>query len=225
MTPRWVRGGSGTRDGILGCNAVKVDAKSGQVDAWSTLKHGDGGIGTHEPVSSKRRQFTDRYAISRDDEAFALVQSPHDLAAVVPKLPLGDFFGHHGSVAQRATSGRRRVGCHTSRYHCSPEIDEGAVDRWCAVRIIRTRVHLGSPGQGFVLRACDFLGRRVSAICTTESIRGTRTRRGCHRNQGQRPAYWRDMAMRVSLSVSLMRSPERSMVTVCNAPVNGNGAL
>jgi hypothetical protein len=37
-------------------------------------------------------------------------------------------------------------------------------------------------------------------------------------------AYWRAMAIRISLSVSVMRSPDRSMVTVCRVPVYGNGA-
>ena len=36
--------------------------------------------------------------------------------------------------------------------------------------------------------------------------------------------YWRVMAMRISLSVSVMRSPDRSMVTVRRVPVKGNGA-
>jgi DDE superfamily endonuclease len=36
--------------------------------------------------------------------------------------------------------------------------------------------------------------------------------------------HWRDMAMRTSLSVSVMRSPLRSTVTLCRVPVNRNGA-
>ena len=36
--------------------------------------------------------------------------------------------------------------------------------------------------------------------------------------------YWRAMAMRISLSVSVIRSPDRSTVTVWSVPVNRNGA-
>ena len=36
--------------------------------------------------------------------------------------------------------------------------------------------------------------------------------------------YCRAMAMRISASVSVIRSPERSTVTVWSVPVNGNGA-
>src|ERR1700728_2944740 len=103
MIPRWARWGSGTRGGVLGCNAVEVCTKPGQVDAWSTAEHGDSGIGAHETVPPKRSQLADRYAVPGDDEALALVQSPHDLAAVVPKLPLGDVSGHDDIVAPSAT--------------------------------------------------------------------------------------------------------------------------
>jgi hypothetical protein len=39
------------------------------------------------------------------------------------------------------------------------------------------------------------------------------------------PRYWRDIAIRISLSVSVMRSPLTSTVTVCRVPVNRNGDL
>ena len=38
------------------------------------------------------------------------------------------------------------------------------------------------------------------------------------------PGYWRAIAIRISLSVSVIRSPDRSMVTVCRVPVKRNGA-
>ena len=93
IIPRWSRGESGTRFEILGCNIVDVRAKARQVDAWRTTEHGDGGIGVHEPIPPKRSQLTDGCTVSGNDGAFALVQSPHDLAAVIPKLPLGDVSG------------------------------------------------------------------------------------------------------------------------------------
>ena len=40
----------------------------------------------------------------------------------------------------------------------------------------------------------------------------------------RRTDYWRDMARRISLSVSVMRSPDRSIVTVWSVPVKWNGA-
>ncbi|MFF9853305.1 PDDEXK family nuclease [Streptomyces litmocidini] len=39
-----------------------------------------------------------------------------------------------------------------------------------------------------------------------------------------RSAHWRAMCMRISLSVSTMRSPDRSTVTPCRVPVKRNGA-
>ncbi len=46
------------------------------------------------------------------------------------------------------------------------------------------------------------------------------------RNEGQpgmTGGYWRAMAMRASPSVSVIRSPDRSTVTVRRMPVNRNG--
>jgi hypothetical protein len=40
----------------------------------------------------------------------------------------------------------------------------------------------------------------------------------------RRFGYWRAMAIRTSASVSMMRSPERSTVTLYRVPVNRNGA-
>jgi hypothetical protein len=39
-----------------------------------------------------------------------------------------------------------------------------------------------------------------------------------------RGGYWRAIAMRISLSESVMRSPDRSTVTVCSVPVKRKGA-
>ncbi|GAA2806584.1 hypothetical protein GCM10010505_36120 [Kitasatospora aburaviensis] len=40
----------------------------------------------------------------------------------------------------------------------------------------------------------------------------------------RRVAYWRAMCMRISLSASTIRSPDRSTVTLWRAPVKRNGA-
>ena len=90
MTPRWAREDSGTRARILGCNAVEVDTKPGQVDVRSATENCDGGVGTHEPVPPKWGQLPDGHAMPGDDEGLTPIQSPHDFAAVVPELTLGD---------------------------------------------------------------------------------------------------------------------------------------
>jgi hypothetical protein len=84
MTPRWARGASGTGAGVLGGNAVEVGAKTSKVDTRSALEHSDGGVGIHEPMAPKGCQLPDGYAMSSDDEGLTPVQSPHDLATVVP---------------------------------------------------------------------------------------------------------------------------------------------
>lgn len=104
MIPRERRWESGTRAGVLRCNVVEVGAKPGQVDAWRTTEHGDGAVDAHETVPPERGQLTNGYAVSGDDVALALVQSLHDRATLVPKLPLGDVSGHDAIVARRATS-------------------------------------------------------------------------------------------------------------------------
>ena len=94
MTPRWARGESGTRAGVLGCNAVEVVAEPGQVDTRSAPEHLDGSVGIHEPVAPKRGQLPDGYTMPGDDESLTPVQSPHDFAAVVPELTLGNVSCH-----------------------------------------------------------------------------------------------------------------------------------
>jgi hypothetical protein len=41
---------------------------------------------TREPVAPKRGQFPDGHTMPGDDEGLTPVQSPHDLAAVIPDL-------------------------------------------------------------------------------------------------------------------------------------------
>jgi len=59
-----------------------------QVDARSAPEYSDGGVGIHEPVATKRGQLPDGYSMPGDDEGLTAVQSPHDLAAVVPRAVL-----------------------------------------------------------------------------------------------------------------------------------------
>jgi len=101
MTPLGARGESGTRAGVLGRDLIEVVAKPGKVDARCTPEHGDCGLCRYEPVSTQGSQLSDGYAVPSHHEAFAAIESPHDLAAVVPELSLGDV-SDHGN--QRSTT-------------------------------------------------------------------------------------------------------------------------
>ncbi len=70
--------------------------------------------------------------------------------------------------------------------------------------------------------------RRVTAprsVPATPSLVTEATGSSCRGRPGSLTSrsYWRAMAIRISLSVSVMRSPDKSTVTVCRVPVNGNG--
>ena len=64
-----------------------------QVDTGSIPKYRESSVGSDEPAP-KRRQFPDRHAMPGDDEGLAAVQTPHDFAAFIPELTLGDISGH-----------------------------------------------------------------------------------------------------------------------------------
>ena len=111
MTPRWGRGGSGTRAGVLGCDAVEVAAKTGEVNTGSAPEHGESSVGTDEPVASKRGQLPDGHAMPGDDKALPPVQTPHDFATFVPELTLGDVSGHAQQRSTGATDARSDPQC------------------------------------------------------------------------------------------------------------------
>ncbi len=54
-------------------------------------------------MASQREELADGDAVAGDDEGLAVVELPHDLAAVVPQLPLRDLPAHAPTVALRAT--------------------------------------------------------------------------------------------------------------------------
>jgi len=56
-------------------------------------------------MAAEGTQFSDWYAVSRDDECLTSVQPPHDFAALVSQLSLGNVSRHDRTVAQRATAG------------------------------------------------------------------------------------------------------------------------
>ena len=158
MTPRGAREDSDTRAGILGCNAVEVGTKPGQVDARSATENCDGRVGTHEPVASKWGDLPDGHAMPGDDERLTPVQSPHDLAAVVPELTLGDVSSHEVIVAPCATA-LATDACSSSLRSCQtmgPSSTDGrAADFGGAVGVVSPKVHL--PEQTRTpSRASDF---------------------------------------------------------------------
>ena len=108
MTPRWARWALGTGAGVLTRDAVEVAAEPGQFDSGSAPEHGNSGIGRHEPASSKGSQLADRHTIPGDDECLAMIQRPHDRAALVPKLPLSDI-SYHGLIAALRATGEVMV--------------------------------------------------------------------------------------------------------------------
>ncbi len=109
MTPRWARCALGTEAKILTRNPVEVLTEPRQVDAGSAAEDGDGGIGRYEPMSPQRSQLAYRHTVPGDDEGLTLVQCPHDRAAIVPELPLRDYWHNEAIVAHSATSSRTAV--------------------------------------------------------------------------------------------------------------------
>ena len=94
MSPRaWL--GSATRTRTLIEDGVDVSSESLPVDRRCARKQSDGDLRANELTLSQRCQLTNGDAIARDDEGLAAVERPHDLAALVPKLPLGDLSRHN----------------------------------------------------------------------------------------------------------------------------------
>lgn len=160
MTPRWARGELGTRAGVLGCDAVEVGAKPGQVDTRSAPEHRDGSVGTHEPVAPQRGQLPDGNAMPGDDEGLTPVQSPHDLAAVVPELTLGDVSRHGDYRSTRCYGwglvhgGPVQLPCARAKGWLS-QGDRQAGDRGEAVLIVSPKVHSEDPGERGLAAAAE----------------------------------------------------------------------
>ena len=54
-------------------------------------------------MAARRREFANWHSGASDNEGLATVEPPHDRAAVVAQLSLGDFPSHGLIVAHRAT--------------------------------------------------------------------------------------------------------------------------
>jgi len=87
---------------ILGAHTVEVLTELYVVDAGSLAEDGYGRVGLYEPMPTKRGELPDRYSISGHDKGLTVIETTHDLAALVAQLSLG-YFPHPASVAQGAT--------------------------------------------------------------------------------------------------------------------------
>ena len=77
---------------------VEVGSQAFEIDLGRGRERRHGNVRRDEAVALHRSQLTHRYAVAGDDERLSPVESPHDLAAVISELSLGDF-AHSGSVA------------------------------------------------------------------------------------------------------------------------------
>src|SRR5205814_10383260 len=102
------RRGSATRFRVLCRDVVEVSAELVAVDGRRVPECGNNGVTGNEPVTSHRCQFSDWGAVARDDESLSVIKATHDLAAVIPQLPLGDRLWHAPTVAPCATVATNR---------------------------------------------------------------------------------------------------------------------
>lgn len=102
MTPRGWRG-SATRLGGGVSYSVQVSPETLEVDRRRRVENGNGRLGANKPVTTERCELADRHTVAGDHKRLAFVEAPHDLAALVPQLPLRDLSGHGNNVARRAT--------------------------------------------------------------------------------------------------------------------------
>jgi hypothetical protein len=94
MRPRDGREASATRRDLLAGGPIEVCSEHIELHPRSASECGDSRRGAYESMPTQRGKLADGDPIPGDDEGFALVKLAHDLAAVIAKLTLGDFFGH-----------------------------------------------------------------------------------------------------------------------------------
>lgn len=106
-------GRSATGTKLLAGNGVEIPAELQKVDWKCSSEHRHRGLRGDEPTPASRRQLADRGAVVGDDKRFALVESTHDLSAVVAELTLVDLL-HEQAVlhagAQRIPANRSSSG-------------------------------------------------------------------------------------------------------------------
>lgn len=80
--------------------SVEVLAKLGGVDRWCIRKRCHNDLAGNEATVPQRDQLTNGHAVASDNEGLALVETAHDLSAVVAEFSLGDDLGHEVTVAR-----------------------------------------------------------------------------------------------------------------------------
>ena len=100
--PRDGRTWSAMRSRILRAHAVEILTKLRIIDAGCLAEDGNGSVGLHEPMPTKRGEFPDRHSISGHHKGLTVVETTHDFTALVPQLSL-TYLPHSPSVARRAT--------------------------------------------------------------------------------------------------------------------------
>src|SRR5262249_33475043 len=85
---------SATTNRTLVEDAIDIPPELRRIDPGCCPERGNGCLRADELPPPQRRQLTNRCAVSRDDQAFAAVEGPHDLTALIPQLALRDFSRH-----------------------------------------------------------------------------------------------------------------------------------
>ena len=88
---------------VLCRDGVEVGAETFSIDGRSVAEHRDDRVRRDEPVASQRSEFADGRAVAGDDQRLSLVESTHDLTAVVAEFALGDRLCHATAVGRHAT--------------------------------------------------------------------------------------------------------------------------
>ena len=88
------------RCNVLASSPIEVRSQPVELHAWSTPECCHRRLGTDEATATQRIQLADRNAVPGHQEGLALIEPPHNLAAAIAQLTLGDFSGHERTVAQ-----------------------------------------------------------------------------------------------------------------------------
>ena len=105
--PRCGLGTSVTWRRVLVSDGVQISSEPLVFDPGRHPEGSDGGFSSQEAVPTQGCEFSDRCAVSGDDETLAVVKLTHDLTAVIAEFTLGDLSSHALSVAQGATGGQQ----------------------------------------------------------------------------------------------------------------------
>src|SRR5580658_654619 len=104
MMPRGGRTWSAMRSRILRAHAVEILTKLRIIDAGCLAEDGNGRVGLHVPMPTKRGELPDGHSISGHHEGLAVVETSHNFTALVAQLSL-TYLPHPANVAHGATLG------------------------------------------------------------------------------------------------------------------------